>query len=701
MDFTDRRDEARRFLRALYGNVPGDVGLFMLPGAHSIRLPSDDLDAVAHEAVQASLAEQTNIYLTCCLLTPGSGSRGGRGAAEDAAVIPGVWVDLDIAGAAHKSSALPPTQEVGLELLREMAAAPTFVVDSGWGLYGWWLFDRPRPLLDAGARDRAHRMVLGTQEALRRLAAPHGWTVDPTGDLARVLRLPGTTNWKIDGDPRPVRVLHHTGQRYEPEQLFKLWGDLAPSIKGPAAPLPERVTAGQRTNSVASLAGTLRRRNVVEAAAEAAALEHNRLVCDPPLPDGKVVETVRGIYKRYDPAAVPAVNGNGSANGHGKGRPAGGLRAELAFLDRVVRRPIEFVWEPGIIRGGLTLLAGDPGMGKGLVATALVAAMTAGIEVPGRRPEAGEVLWLSYEESEATAICPRLDVAGADTSKVAKLVIEREEGRQDRFFRAEDIPLLGRTLAACPNVRLIVLDPVMSFMGGGTDINQGNSVRDALGPLVDLADQFGIGLLGIAHVNKAELMKTLYRVSNSVAFTALARSVIGVGQLEDGRRALAHVKANYTAAFVPVPFTITGIVHPTTGQSVGRVVWDEPDEEIDVTRLFDDRRPDKKDKSKNEECAEAILQLLGGQKRFAQEIKDELFRRGFSEKTIQNGRRLAGVQTTGGGPNTRWVPPGLTVGGDRTEGHAESLDLTDSAARSYLPPTSARADALDLEEGDA
>ena len=499
-----------------------------------------------------------------------------------------------------------------------------------------------------------------------------------------------------------MRVIHHTGQRYHPVQLMELWGDLAPSTKGPAAPLPERVTAGQRTNSVASLAGTLRRRNVVASAAEAAALEHNRMVCDPPLSDGKVVETVRGIYKRYDPAVVPAVNGNGSTNGHGKSRQGtGGLKAELAYLDLTVRRPIEFVWEPGVIRGGLTLLAGDPGKGKGLVATALVAAMTAGIDVPGRRPAAGEVLWLSYEESEATAICPRLDVAGADTSKVATLVIEREEGRQDRFFRVEDVPLLGRTLAACPGIRLIVLDPVMSFMGGGTDINQGNSVRDALGPLVDLADRFGIGLLGIAHVNKAELMKTLYRVSNSVAFTALARSVIGVGDLEDGRRALAHVKANYTAAFVPVPFTIQGIVHPTTGQSVGRVVWEEPDEEIDVTRLFDDRRPDKKGNSKKQECAEAILDLLDGQKHFAQEIKDELFKRGFSEYAIQTGRRLAGVQTTGGGPNTRWLPPDLSVPRDETEDHEGCVDVTDSAPRSHLAHTRDRADALGFEEGDA
>lgn len=697
-DFSDRRDEARRFLGALYGDAQGDVCLFALPGAYSTRLPSSDLDVVAHEAVQASLEEGANVYLTCCLLNPGSGGRGGRGMAADAAVIPGLWTDLDIAGPAHKSTALPPDREAGLALLREMAAAPTFVIDSGWGLYGWWLFDYPRSLRDADGRDRAHRLVLGAQEALRRLAGTHGWTVDPTGDLARVLRLPGTTNWKIEGDPRPVRVLHHTGQRYEPDQLMKLWGDLVPTVKGPAAPLPERVTAGQRTNSVTSLAGTLRRRNVVEAAAVAAALEHNRLVCDPPLPDAKVKETVQGIYKRYDPGPPPATNGNGATNGHG--RSGTGRRAELVYLDGIVRRPIEFVWEPGILRGGLTLLAGDPGKGKGLVASALVAAMTAGIDMPGKRPAPGEVLWLSYEESEATAICPRLDVAGADTSRVAKLLIEREEGRTDRFFRTEDIPLLEKTLAACPGIRLIVLDPVLSFMGGTANINQGNEVRDRLDPLTDLADRFGIGLLGIAHVNKAELMKTLYRVSNSVAFTALARSVMGVGELEGGRRCLAHIKANYTAPFAPVPFTITGIVHPTTGQSVGRIVWEEPDDDIDVTRLFDEQRKEKESKSKTQECSEKIVEFLGGKSQYAEFIKNRLLA-DYSETTISRARRSVGVTVTGAGVSTRWHPPTLGDGGETTLERSQSDDVAASGSGSPLHQPCDRDDGTTEEEGDA
>lgn len=718
---TTRKAEARRYLAELFGARAGDedATLFLLPSSGSssaLRLPSSDLDAVAHEAVQASLEEGASVYLTCCLLTRESSSRVGRGRAEDAAVIPGVWVDLDVAGPAHKSSNLPPSLEAGLELLGAMQPLPSLVVDSGHGLYGWWLFHAPIPL-DLELRPRAHRLVKAGQAALGALAAGRGWTVDATADLARVLRLPGTTNWKVPGDPRPVRILHETGLRYDPLELEAAWalyaGPAEPH-KGPAEPLAERITAGNRTNSVASLAGTLRRRNVVEAAAMAAALEHNATVCSPPLPEGKVRETVHGIYTRYPagpgPQAAPALNGHANGNGHGPATVAAAglvreLRpARLVPYSSIKPEPVEFAWEPGIVKGGLTIIAGDPGKGKGLVCTAIAAAMTAGAELPGKRPRPGEVLWISYEEAEASAIRPRLDVAGANVERVHKWEIERAPGRVDKFFKPEDVPELEAALRACPGVRLVVLDPVLSYMGGGTNINQGNEVRDRLDPLVDVAERYGVSLLGIAHISKSELSKVLYRVSNSVAFVALARSVMAVGELEDKRRVLAHIKANYTAPFVPVPFTIVGAEHPATGQAVGRIVWEEPDEDIDPARIFEDHsRREKGDEEPTAamECAEEIKELLAAGPRFVSEAKKELANRGYSKKAIDWARVLAGVETTGGGRGARWNLPPLSMGeGCLSNPTPGEVDITESEVRE-TPPHHTKTGDLELEEGPA
>lgn len=677
VSFQGRRDEARRFLDLLWGNCTrsGDLGLFFLPGFRSLHIPSNNLDDAAHEIAQASLIDGSHVYMNTCLLSETCRGKPGRGGAADALMIAGIWADVDIAGPAHKSDVLPPDRETALEeLCMAMVLPPTLVVDSGHGLYPWWLFDKPRRLADEDGRDRAHRLVQATQLALSELGERHGWSLDHTADLARILRPPGTVNWKLEDDPRAVHILHEGGERYSPAQLTEAWGAFAPQPKGPATPLPDRITAGNRTNSVASLAGTLRRRNVVEEAAMVAALEHNRLVCDPPLPSDKVRETVRGIYTRYEPEGPALANGKARV-----AAPAGPAR--LKPFSEIEPRPIEFIWEPMIPRGGLVLLAGDPGMGKGLIASALTASVTTGAPVPGKPVVRGEVLWVSYEENESYAIRPRLDAAGADVSRVHKIVIPREDG-EDRFFRSADLPILTPILAANAKICLIVLDPVLSYIGASYDINQGNQVRAALEPLVGMADDLGIGLLGIAHINKSDLTKVLYRVSNSVAFVAMARSVLGVGELEDGRRCLAHIKANNTIKADAVPYTITGVRHALIEQSVGRIIWESPDREIDTAQIFRDRSQ-RKDKgpTKAEECGKVIKELLKDGPGFVSVIKATLTQQGFSKEAIEMGRYWAGLVLSGGGPGARWhLPPGNTPT-PMSETTESDINLAESSLR--------------------
>lgn len=118
-----------------------------------------------------------------------------RGKADGACAIPGLWADLDVAGPAHKSTALPPTKEAAADLARRAPWPPTVLVDSGNGLQAWWLFPDPLTLETDDDRKRAADLVARLQEQLRR--NPEGWEVDPTADLARVLRLPGTWNRKL------------------------------------------------------------------------------------------------------------------------------------------------------------------------------------------------------------------------------------------------------------------------------------------------------------------------------------------------------------------------------------------------------------------------------------------------------------------------------------------------------------------------
>ncbi len=136
---------------------------------------------------------------------PGASPATVRGGIDSAVVLPGLWVDLDIAGPTHASDQLPPDVASAEELLSGAVHEPSALVRTGGGLHAYWLL-REALLLETTA-DRAAASAAATrlQGAIRAVAAEKGYTVDATADLARVLRLPGTLNHKTPV-PRPAEV---------------------------------------------------------------------------------------------------------------------------------------------------------------------------------------------------------------------------------------------------------------------------------------------------------------------------------------------------------------------------------------------------------------------------------------------------------------------------------------------------------------
>lgn len=105
-----------------------------------------------------------------------------------------------------------------------------WIVDSGYGIHVYWAFDRDLPLRD----------WLGLADRLRTAAAQQGLIVDPTTtiDAARVLRLPGTFNFK-HGAQAPVRILG-AGIAVDPATI----AHVLPIATGvvPGAPAPVQIS---------------------------------------------------------------------------------------------------------------------------------------------------------------------------------------------------------------------------------------------------------------------------------------------------------------------------------------------------------------------------------------------------------------------------------------------------------------------------
>lgn len=198
------------FLQAYFENADTDnfAYLYTLPGKRTYTFPPDDLESMAAKAKELSDAKQ-NVYFGVGLRkTDTTGSE--RAKADDIAEVPGFWIDIDIKGPAHKSEKLPTDIVQALSVLPP-ELEPSMKVNSGHGIYAFWLLkeslDDTKQASDIVARIQA-------------FARGSGFDIDATHDVSRVLRVPGTMNYKISGRPVPVELFEiDENKRYNPDDF--------------------------------------------------------------------------------------------------------------------------------------------------------------------------------------------------------------------------------------------------------------------------------------------------------------------------------------------------------------------------------------------------------------------------------------------------------------------------------------------------
>lgn len=167
--------------------------------------------------------------------------RTGRGGDDDSLSLPGLAADLDIAGPGHKGSKpLPADVDAAMGIVHESGLPdPSVWVHSGGGLYAWWLLSEPHHIgPDLG---RIKRLGMRWQDPIAAAAGRLGYNFGRLGDLARILRIPGTVNRKpAMPAPAPCRILDDTGRRYSLENLR---GCLTDALDAMPAPEPVRAPA--------------------------------------------------------------------------------------------------------------------------------------------------------------------------------------------------------------------------------------------------------------------------------------------------------------------------------------------------------------------------------------------------------------------------------------------------------------------------
>lgn len=182
----------------------------------------DDMDG-PRKAIDRWMKSQMDIYM-CVSFFDKPGNEKTRQLASDSAGIWGLWLDIDLQSPYRSRSNLPKTMADARLLLGMVPMQPSVIINSGYGLQPWWLFKEPWVFKDADDRTNAARLAGAWNELFRLRGLSRGWAVDGVADLVRLMRVPGTKNFK-GPVPIDVEIVEETALRYDPSEL----SDIIPS----------------------------------------------------------------------------------------------------------------------------------------------------------------------------------------------------------------------------------------------------------------------------------------------------------------------------------------------------------------------------------------------------------------------------------------------------------------------------------------
>jgi putative DNA primase/helicase len=327
----------------------------------------------------------------------------------------------------------------------------------------------------------------------------------------------------------------------------------------------------------------------------------------------------------------------------------------LRRMSDIQAQPVLWLWLGRIARGKVSMLAGDPGLGKSQICASLAAIVTTGGLWPvDRSPcDVGSVLILSAEDDAADTIRPRLEAAGADLDRVHILdaVKDMDYGRavERGFDLSRDLDHLSAALDDLGDVALVVIDPITSYLGA-TDSHKTADVRAVLSPLGALAAKKGVAILAVNHMRKSQAGGAMMQITGSMAFVAHARAAYVVAKDRDDpeRRLMLPAKNNIGNDASGYAFRLESIELPS-GIHTSRVAW-EPDLVTDVT-ADEAAAPAEASEGRSalEEAAEFLRELLADGPMPAKRVLAEAREAGHAEKTIRRAcRGLVDRQKLGG-----------------------------------------------------
>jgi hypothetical protein len=391
----------------------------------------------------------------------------------------------------------------------------------------------------------------------------------------------------------------------------------------------EPIPQGQRHGVLLSLGGSMRAKSFDAGAITAALLATNNSRCTPPLPESEVRKLAQDIAERYQPNSPPVIVGQG---------PSGTATAntivwsaQTRVLAGIEPKTVSWMWEPRIPFDMLTMLTGDPGVGKSYIALAKAAEFTR---------DGGTVLYLTVENDPAYVLRPRFTALGGDASRFHLL-----EGRVCDVqptplpISLTDVDILTDAVKTT-GAKLIVVDPLQSYLGAKVDAHRSNETRPILDGLVRIAREHQAAVLLLRHASKAGGNRAIHRGLGSIDFTAAVRSELFAGTTQDGRRGLVHIKSNVGPIAPALGYEITAGDPEGTVYAAGFFRWlDET--EITAADLV---QPDSESGDRIAEAKEFLEGLLRDGPQSVKTLQRESRAAGLAWRTVERAKTQLAIR---------------------------------------------------------
>lgn len=232
-----------------------------------------------------------------------------------------------------------------------------------------------------------------------------------------------------------------------------------------------------------------------------------------------------------------------------------GTKTELQMIkmSEIQSQEVAWLWFPFIPYGKLTIVQGDSGDGKTTLVLNIAVKLSKGegLDSKMKLKEPLNVIYQSAEDGLADTVKPRLETAGANCENIS-VIDESIKSLSMIDERLEEAVI--RTKA-----KILILDPIQAYLGGGMDMNRANEARDMTKKLATLAEKYQCAIVLVGHMNKAVGNKAAYRGIGSIDFFAVARSVLLVDRIkgEPNTRAVVQIKNNLAAFGHPKAFMLS------------------------------------------------------------------------------------------------------------------------------------------------